>query len=173
MLNFQLEKIISHREVVRKKKKVTEYLVRWLGYDESADTWEPEENILGPFAKEQLKLYWESQRDEDNDEDDSPSKSQGKDKKGRGGKKRKSVGKEEKPEPKSRKDDDEKNSEFSSSAGSALDNDDEPNHIWFGIKEEDIKSKNAKREFKNLFVSDRKLSLSEKVCFTLSLHSSN
>ncbi|KAE9556297.1 hypothetical protein FO519_000480 [Halicephalobus sp. NKZ332] len=162
---YDLEKIISHREVIRKKKKVTEYLVRWLGYDESADTWEPEENILGPFAKEQLKLYWESQREE-KDEKETPGKSPGKEKRGKGGKKRKSVSKEEKFELRPKrdgKDEEEKASELSSSTGSVLDNDDEPNHIWFGIKEEDVKSKNAKREFKNLFVSDRKLSLSEKL----------
>eukprot|EP00795_Rhopilema_esculentum_P001136 gene1136-15480_t len=41
---YEIEKIISCRLA---KNGTLSYLVRWKGYDESDDTWEPEENLRG------------------------------------------------------------------------------------------------------------------------------
>ena len=41
---FVVEKILRER---RRHGKL-EYLIRWRGYDASHDSWEPEENVLGP-----------------------------------------------------------------------------------------------------------------------------
>ena len=40
-LNFKVDTILGSRTRHHK----LEYLVRWLGYDENEDTWEPEENL--------------------------------------------------------------------------------------------------------------------------------
>ena len=38
---YEVEKIIA----TRKKNKKTEYLIKWKGYDDSENTWEPESNL--------------------------------------------------------------------------------------------------------------------------------
>lgn len=163
--------ILDHREVIRKKKKVTEYLVRWLGYDASNDTWEPEENILGDCAKEQIRLYWDRKKLEESNlnekEEDKPKK---------GSKKKRVSIVEDKQTPVAKKKNIENEEELKTTSTpttvgeSAVDMSDETNHTWFGIKEEDIRTKGAKREFKNLYVSDRKLTLSEKVGIFLTVY---
>jgi hypothetical protein len=44
--HFIVEKIINRRIVRISRKKRREYLVKWLGYDDSFNTWEPRENIM-------------------------------------------------------------------------------------------------------------------------------
>ena len=42
--NYEVEDIVNHRH----KKGKVEYLIRWKGYTEKDDTWEPEENLDCP-----------------------------------------------------------------------------------------------------------------------------
>merc|ERR1711990_509859 len=42
--NYEVEDIVNHRH----KKGKVEYLIRWKGYTDKDDTWEPEENLDCP-----------------------------------------------------------------------------------------------------------------------------
>uniref|UniRef100_A0A914XYJ6 Chromo domain-containing protein n=1 Tax=Panagrolaimus superbus TaxID=310955 RepID=A0A914XYJ6_9BILA len=203
---FELEKIISHRVVKKRKRMVNEYLVRWLGYGAESDTWEPEENILGESAKEQITIYWEEKKQEEAEEKkDKTEKSDKAVKEEEVAENEKALSeppaKKQKTEeivvvqkrkpgrPKSVSTSDPSKSlptvqqspstnappsipattpdikpspDFSSSIGSAIGSSDDTN-TWYGIKEEDIKNKAAKREMKNLYVANRIPSLSEKL----------
>ncbi|PWZ00205.1 hypothetical protein BCV70DRAFT_226803 [Testicularia cyperi] len=59
---YEVEKIRSHRHTKGKEAWKMEYLVKWKGWPESANTWEPETN----FSEGMVNTYWKSQ----------PSKSQ-------------------------------------------------------------------------------------------------
>ena len=48
---FEVEKILAHRTT----RNETEYLVKWLGYDNSENTWEPEDNLTN--CKQKLQKY--------------------------------------------------------------------------------------------------------------------
>jgi hypothetical protein len=52
---FEIERIVSEKKLTRGKRKYTHYLVRWKGYDSSADTWEPERNLKN--APEVLRAW--------------------------------------------------------------------------------------------------------------------
>ena len=60
-LEYEIERILMHRE--RKTNKVTkkEYLIKWLGYGHEHCTWEPESNLKN--AQELLEAYWKEQAD--------------------------------------------------------------------------------------------------------------
>ena len=52
------KKNLDSRVIKRGKKSVTEYYIKWLGYDHSYDSWEPEANLHCPdllrqFLREQ------------------------------------------------------------------------------------------------------------------------
>lgn len=51
---YAIETILSHRERKVNRRKVTEYLVKWQGYDESHNSWEPESNVTEVAEK----AYW-------------------------------------------------------------------------------------------------------------------
>ena len=58
---YEVETVLAHRERKlrgkKKGKKVTrEYLVKWLGYNDENNTWEPEDNLEN--ARERLQEYW-------------------------------------------------------------------------------------------------------------------
>jgi hypothetical protein len=198
--NFELEKILDHRVVKRRKRMVNEYLVRWLGYGAESDTWEPEENILGDSAKEQITIFWEEKKEAEKIKNKPKDKSDIKQEEAADidkalseppAKKQKTeetVARKRKPgrpksfstseTPKSANEpptneppenappslptSDIKPPDFSSSGGSNFDISSDTN-TWYGIKEEDIKNKAAKREMKNLYVANRIPSLSEKL----------
>jgi hypothetical protein len=40
-----VERILSRRQRRSGRKQVTEYLVKWAGYDDTHNSWEPEENL--------------------------------------------------------------------------------------------------------------------------------
>lgn len=50
---LQVEKVVSHK---KQHGKVL-YRIRWVNYNEEADTWEPESNLLGDTAQNLLKEY--------------------------------------------------------------------------------------------------------------------
>jgi hypothetical protein len=54
-LQYEVEKVLGHREVKRGKKSRIEYLVRWKGYDIEYDEYVPEENFN---SKEPIRKYW-------------------------------------------------------------------------------------------------------------------
>jgi hypothetical protein len=48
---FEVEKILAHKTT----RKDTEYLVKWLGYPDSENTWEPEDNLSN--CQQMLRKY--------------------------------------------------------------------------------------------------------------------
>ncbi|KAI6227430.1 Chromo domain-containing protein [Aphelenchoides fujianensis] len=48
-----VESIISHRKV----RGVYKYRIRWVGFDASGDTWEPESHLLGEYSRNILEEY--------------------------------------------------------------------------------------------------------------------
>jgi transposase InsO family protein len=55
---FEVERILDHRDT--EQIKLREYLVRWLGYDNSENTWEPESNLRN--CGQRIKEYWKRTR---------------------------------------------------------------------------------------------------------------
>jgi hypothetical protein len=57
-LEYEVERIIDSRTTRKKgKRKITEYYIKWLGYDHSYDTWEPAANLHCPIL---LKEFLQS-----------------------------------------------------------------------------------------------------------------
>ncbi len=55
---FEVDRIVRHRERGRGRGRVSEFLVLWKGFDLSSATWEPEGNLTN--APERLAEYWAS-----------------------------------------------------------------------------------------------------------------
>jgi transposase InsO family protein len=55
---FEVEKILKHRDEERIKCRM--YLVKWLGYDNTENTWEPEGHLIN--CKEKVQQYWQKIR---------------------------------------------------------------------------------------------------------------
>ena len=53
-LVWTVDRILDHREGQR--KNLTEFLIRWEGYDKANDSWEPEANIFDPKL---VQDYWD------------------------------------------------------------------------------------------------------------------
>jgi hypothetical protein len=51
---FEVEQILDHRDY--EQIKLREFLVKWLGYDDTENTWELEENLR--HCKERIQDYW-------------------------------------------------------------------------------------------------------------------
>ena len=51
---FEVESIVDHRKILG----ITEFLIKWKGYPESENTWEPEDNLLN--CRELLHHYRQS-----------------------------------------------------------------------------------------------------------------
>ena len=45
-LEYEVERILDSRVIKRGKKSVTQYYIKWLGYDHSYDSWEPEATYI-------------------------------------------------------------------------------------------------------------------------------
>jgi hypothetical protein len=56
---YDVESILGKRKVRVKKSKryVTEYLVKWLGYDMSEATWQSEADLDAPPVKEEIEKF--------------------------------------------------------------------------------------------------------------------
>jgi Reverse transcriptase (RNA-dependent DNA polymerase)/RNase H-like domain found in reverse transcriptase/Integrase zinc binding domain/Chromo (CHRromatin Organisation MOdifier) domain/Retroviral aspartyl protease len=57
-LEFDVDMILHHRYKSQGKKQITEYLVKWEGYDHEHNTWEPESNCLN--CPEKVQEYWDT-----------------------------------------------------------------------------------------------------------------
>ena len=57
-MEFFIEKILDHRGDIKKRTEL-EFLVKWLGYSESADSWEPYANLRD---SDQLHIYLRSKK---------------------------------------------------------------------------------------------------------------
>lgn len=55
-LEYEVERVLEHREVKRGKQVRKEYLVKWLGYHHEHNTWEPEKHLA--HCKDILAEYW-------------------------------------------------------------------------------------------------------------------
>jgi hypothetical protein len=55
---YEVERILDHRFVKRGRGMSRQYLVRWAGYKQEHDTWEPEANIAAGEG-DILPKYWE------------------------------------------------------------------------------------------------------------------
>jgi hypothetical protein len=53
---WEVERIVSHRERGRGRKKRLEYLVLWKGYEDYERTWQSEDDVKN--AKNKVKEYW-------------------------------------------------------------------------------------------------------------------
>jgi hypothetical protein len=60
---YEVERILDHRRVVRGRRTTQEYLIRWKGYGPEEDTWEPTSHLRG--AREMLDEYRSSQESAD------------------------------------------------------------------------------------------------------------
>jgi hypothetical protein len=67
---YRVERLLDSREVKKGRKKVTEYLVRWQGYSEDHDTWEPRANLLtcGDLVRDYKKARGIALSASDNDD---------------------------------------------------------------------------------------------------------
>ncbi|CAG8784046.1 7369_t:CDS:2 [Gigaspora margarita] len=52
---YVVEKVLDHRE----NGNITQFLLKWAGYDSEDNTWEDEENI---YAKDLIEEYWERRK---------------------------------------------------------------------------------------------------------------
>jgi Chromo (CHRromatin Organisation MOdifier) domain len=62
-LEYVVERVLQHRvKSLGKGRTKMQYLVKWLGEDESHNTWEPEENLTsdGKYENSKIKEYWRS-----------------------------------------------------------------------------------------------------------------
>ena len=55
---YEVERILDHREVRSGSRVKMEYKVRWRGYTEEHDTWEPEKNLVAG-VEQMLQAYWQ------------------------------------------------------------------------------------------------------------------
>ncbi|KAI7858495.1 hypothetical protein BDC45DRAFT_498485 [Circinella umbellata] len=54
---YEVEKILEHRTTFQKKKQVLEYYIKWKGFKDKWNTWEPEDLVE---ADELIQEYWAS-----------------------------------------------------------------------------------------------------------------
>jgi hypothetical protein len=55
---YEVSKVVGHRDVLGNDgKKLMEFKVRWSGYSQNDDTWEPEENLKEFGAEKTIKKY--------------------------------------------------------------------------------------------------------------------
>ena len=61
---FEVEEILDHRghplQTIHDYDTRHEYLVKWLGYEHSENTWEPENNLQN--CQEKLRQYWKTKK---------------------------------------------------------------------------------------------------------------
>ena len=55
---FEVEKILEHRQRGKGRHRQTWYLLRWKGYSTDYDTWEPDTNLTS--CRELLQEYWKT-----------------------------------------------------------------------------------------------------------------
>ena len=54
-LEFEVDRILNHRTRKRGRKQVTEYLIRWKGYDAEHDFWQDDTENMPDI----VKAYWD------------------------------------------------------------------------------------------------------------------
>ena len=58
---YNVEHLVDHCVARRGRKKIYRFLVKWDGYSDEHNTWEPEENLLGGALQNLVKEYKEEQ----------------------------------------------------------------------------------------------------------------
>jgi hypothetical protein len=58
-LEFEVEHVLLHRDVKRGKRSTREYLVKWLGYGQEHNSWEPDS---GMHCDELIAKYWNNKQ---------------------------------------------------------------------------------------------------------------
>jgi hypothetical protein len=59
-LEYEIERILMHRDIKLKKATKREFFIKWLGYGPEHCTWEPESHLQN--AQEAIKDYWDLQK---------------------------------------------------------------------------------------------------------------
>ena len=58
-LEYEVEAVLAHREKKGRGRQIKrEYLIKWVGYEDINNTWEPEDNL--EHAREALQTYWDN-----------------------------------------------------------------------------------------------------------------
>ena len=60
-VEFEVDRILDHRDRPLRKGQAHQYLVKWLGYGPEHNTWEPEQNLQN--CQQSLRMYWKSVAD--------------------------------------------------------------------------------------------------------------
>ncbi len=56
-LEYEVERILMHRDIKLKKGSKREFFIKWLGYGPEHCTWESESNLVN--APDAIKDYWD------------------------------------------------------------------------------------------------------------------
>jgi RNase H-like domain found in reverse transcriptase/Reverse transcriptase (RNA-dependent DNA polymerase)/Integrase zinc binding domain/Chromo (CHRromatin Organisation MOdifier) domain/Retroviral aspartyl protease len=54
---YEVERVLMHREIKYRKSTKLQYLIKWVGYGVEHNTWEPKENLTN--CDELIKIYWD------------------------------------------------------------------------------------------------------------------
>ncbi|KAH7726621.1 chromo domain-containing protein [Aphelenchoides avenae] len=148
---FEVERVVGHKRELGKLL----YKIRWVGFDEGSDTWEPASNMLGDKAKSMVEKYWQEQAVASLDPEEQEA-APAEDDRGSTPKKEQSHTPEGSVSGKPKR-------TRKSNYFYEYKDEEAEDASWFGIDPEVAQSKQVHRELRNLYVADRVPSWTEKV----------